>query len=120
MGQRGPPEVRKQMSAITETAEGDTHTWVANELYEELLKMPFWVECAFGQNGEFVFDRPRQDLAAHLVGRQMQRCPTWAYNTDYRHDWKLSKFVPLFRQAWTKAVSINPYRRGREAETAVS
>lgn len=120
MGQRGSPEVSKQMSAITETAEGDMHTWVVDELYEQLRHMPFWVECAFGRNGEFVFDKPQQDLAAHLVGVQMHRCPPWAYNRDYMHDWKLSKFVPLFRQAWTKAVITNPYRRGREPETAAS
>lgn len=88
------------MSAITEVAEGDMHTWVANELYEELLKMPLWVACAFGRNGEFVFEKQQHRLAMYLILNHMKRCPPYAYNTDYRHDWKMSKFVPLFKQAW--------------------
>ncbi len=105
MGQRGPPEVRKQMSSITEIAECDMHTWVANELYQELLQMPLWVQCAFGKKNEaggseFVFEEIQYRLATYLILKTMDRCPSYNYNTDYRHDWRMHMFIPLFRQAW--------------------
>tara|TARA_R110000868_G_scaffold263774_2_gene522409 strand:- start:594 stop:890 length:297 start_codon:yes stop_codon:yes gene_type:complete len=97
------------MSAITEIDEGDMYAWVANELYEELLKMPLWVTCAFERNGEFVFEEVQQRLATYLILKQMDRCPPYSYNRDFRHNWKMSEFVSLFKQAWSQA-SLFPSR----------
>jgi hypothetical protein len=104
-GKNGLPVVFKQMSVICETAEGDMHTWVMNELYQELLKVPLWVQCTFGKKNEaggseFVFGKTQYHLATDMILKTMNRCPPYNYNTDFRHDWKMRMFVPLFRQAW--------------------
>ena len=109
------------MSAITEIAESDMHTWVVNELYEELLKMPLWVSCAFGKKNEvggteFVFEEVQERLATYLILKHMERCPSYYYNTHHRHDWKMHMFVPLFKQAW---VNIS-YKASLQAGTAAS
>ena len=95
------------MSSISETAEGDMHTWVANELYQELIKMPLWLQCAFGKKNEaggaeFVFAEAQDRLATYLILKTMERCPSYNYNEDYRHDWKMHMFVPLIRKAWVE------------------
>ena len=107
MGQRVPPKVRKQMSSISEVAEGDMHAWVAKGLYDELLEMPLWVQCAFGkksdtEGSEFVFEEYQERLAAYLIGKLMMNCPAWAYNEDYHHNVKMERFIPLIRQAWVE------------------
>jgi hypothetical protein len=95
------------MSSITEVAEGDMHAWVAKELYEELCQMPLWVQCAFGkksetEGSEFVFEEKQYRLADYLIGKLMMNCPPWAYNEDYRHNWRMYMFIPLIRQAWVE------------------
>ena len=93
------------MSSITEVSEGDMKVWVMNELYSELIAMPLWVSCAFDRDGEFVFEKSQQRLAAYLIGKQMGRCPPYAYNRYYHENATVESYRGLFRQAWLKSKS---------------
>ena len=100
------------------------HAWVANELYQELLKMPLWVQCEFGKKNEaggseFVFTDAQDRLATDMILKTMNRCPPYNYNEDYRHDWKMNMFVPLIRKAWVN-ISYNARWTTQTAETGSS
>jgi hypothetical protein len=76
--------------------------WVMNSLYSELIGMPLWTLSAFGflQDGDVIRSSDvRCRLIEYLVVKYMNQCPNNLYNNDYRHDWKLSSYIPLVKQA---------------------
>jgi len=77
------------------------YDWVQNELYSELIHMPLWTVSAFDKMQ--VGDSLKPDdilykLITHLVLKHMHnnKCP---YNTDHRHNWKVSQYIPMIKVA---------------------
>jgi hypothetical protein len=73
--------------------------WVMNELYEELIHEPLWTLAAFKIEEGTEPDKAKVNLMTYLITCHMNRVPNALYDNDYRHDWKLKTFVPVFKSA---------------------
>jgi len=83
--------------------------WVMNSLYSELIGMPLWTLSAFGslEDGEIICSYDvRYRLIEYLVLKYLNQTPKHLYDNNYRHDWKLSSYIPLVKQAVKTCHSI--------------
>jgi len=84
---------------ITVRSADEMEEWVMNELYEELIHMPLWTLAAFKMEEGAVIDEVKLNLMTYLVTKHMNRVPSALYDNDYRYEWKLKTFVPVFKSA---------------------
>jgi hypothetical protein len=75
-------------------------TWVKNALYDELVKMPLWVDCAFENDGQFTYGKKQNRVICTIVGEFMARCPASLYDKDYHMNAKMEDFRPVAKKAW--------------------
>jgi len=94
----------------------DMEEWVLNDLYEQLIQMPLWVQSAFGslRTGDVLAkDDVRITLITHLVCKTMDKCPAQLYDTDYRHSWRIDPYIDCVKSAVEKTHGFrnfqNPY-----------
>ena len=78
-------------------------TWVKNTLYDELVKMPLWVDCAFGNDSQFTYEKKHKRVIYTIIGDIMGRCPASLYDRDYHMNAKMDwckDFEPVVKKAW--------------------
>ncbi len=76
--------------------------WLANEFYNELIQIPLWTLSAFGflQEGDVLkSDDSRYKLIIYLVMKHIHKVPAEFYETEFRHNWSVSDFIPCIKAA---------------------
>lgn len=85
--------------------------WIETKLYSELIQMPLWTVSAFGGFSEgqsLQADDIRIQLIRYLVMNHMNTIPNELYDSEYRHTWKTSDFLPCIKAAVKRCIDSPP------------